>query len=37
MVTRYIGRPSADWPKTRTDIRLPMLSALIASSVQPIA
>jgi hypothetical protein len=37
MVTRYIGRPPADWPKTSTDMRPSRLSALIASSVHPIA
>jgi hypothetical protein len=37
IVTRYIGRPRAEWPKTWTDMRPSRLSALIASRVHPIA
>ena len=37
IVTRYIGRPPAEWPKTWTDIRPSRLSAWMASSVHPIA
>jgi hypothetical protein len=37
IVTRYIGLPAAECPKTSTDIRPSRRSASIAFSVQPIA